>query len=275
MFDTLQDRLSAAFRNLRGKTRLSEAEIEATLREIRLALLEADVNLTVVKEFTAAVRTRAAGAEIHFSPSTDSVLVGDLFDVVLQGANFDSTSGGLPIDKITGGQGFNFSYSFANMQVLSITIDPRWTLGSNPGVIDLRPCTSDDLIVIRLQFDLHDSIKTSFARRELALVSGSLKEFGVLVRNRLLTENMRLYIYLQQKMAGDEVNTALVRSFRKEMDGIAKTALEFLEKYNEIEKKSEAELSSFAEEFDQIGSVVSTRMKREEETLYPLYAANY
>ncbi|MGB4271875.1 MAG: signal recognition particle protein [Propionicimonas sp.] len=65
MFDTLQDRLSAAFRNLRGKTRLSEAEIEATLREIRLALLEADVNLTVVKEFTAAVRTRAAGAEIH------------------------------------------------------------------------------------------------------------------------------------------------------------------------------------------------------------------
>jgi hemerythrin-like domain-containing protein len=127
----------------------------------------------------------------------------------------------------------------------------------------------------RRLFDLHDSIKTSFARRELALVSGSLKEFGVLVRNHLLTENMRLYIYLQQKMAGDEVNTALVRSFRKEMDGIAKTALEFLEKYNEIEKNSEVELSSFAEEFDQIGSVVSTRMKREEETLYPLYAANY
>ena len=65
MFDTLQDRLTAAFRNLRGKTRLSDAEVEATLREIRLALLEADVNLTVVKEFTAAVRTRAQGAEVH------------------------------------------------------------------------------------------------------------------------------------------------------------------------------------------------------------------
>ncbi len=65
MFDTLQDRLSAAFRNLRGKTRLSDAEVEATLREIRLALLEADVNLTVVKEFVAAVRTRAKGAEVH------------------------------------------------------------------------------------------------------------------------------------------------------------------------------------------------------------------
>lgn len=65
MFDTLQDRLSAAFRNLRGKTRLTPADIEATTREIRLALLEADVNLGVVKDFIAAVRERAAGVEIH------------------------------------------------------------------------------------------------------------------------------------------------------------------------------------------------------------------
>ena len=65
MFDTLQDRLQAAFRNLRGKTRLTDADIDATTREIRLALLEADVNLTVVKEFIAAVRERSRGAEIH------------------------------------------------------------------------------------------------------------------------------------------------------------------------------------------------------------------
>ena len=54
MFDTLSDRLSAAFRNLRGKGRLTDADIDATAREIRLALLEADVNLAVVKEFIAA-----------------------------------------------------------------------------------------------------------------------------------------------------------------------------------------------------------------------------
>ena len=65
MFDTLSDRLSAAFRNLRGKTRLSDADIDATAREIRLALLEADVNLGVVKEFIAAVKERAHGSEIH------------------------------------------------------------------------------------------------------------------------------------------------------------------------------------------------------------------
>lgn len=124
-------------------------------------------------------------------------------------------------------------------------------------------------------FQLHDSIKESFTRRDLASVSSNLQEFGMLVRNHLLTENMRLYIYLQQKMAGDEINTTLVRSFRKEMDGIGKNVLDFLEKYKEIEKKSEADLASFADELDQIGIVVSTRMKREEQTLYPLYVKNY
>ena len=86
---------------------------------------------------------------------------------------------------------------------------------------------------------------------------------------------MRLYIYLQQQMAGDEINSALVRSFRKEMDGIGKNVLDFLEKYKEIEKSSDADLSSFSGELDQIGSVVSTRMKREELTLYPLYVSKY
>jgi len=65
VFDTLQDRLTQTFRGLRGKTRLTDADIDATLREIRVALLEADVNLGVVKGFTAAVRDRAHGAEIH------------------------------------------------------------------------------------------------------------------------------------------------------------------------------------------------------------------
>ena len=64
MFDTLQDRLQATFRNLRGKGRLTDADIDATAREIRLALLEADVNLGVVKDFVAAVKERAKGEEL-------------------------------------------------------------------------------------------------------------------------------------------------------------------------------------------------------------------
>src|SRR5438270_12631222 len=64
MFDTLSDRLESVFKTLRGKGRLSEADIDATAREIRIALLEADVALTVVREFIAAVKERARGAEV-------------------------------------------------------------------------------------------------------------------------------------------------------------------------------------------------------------------
>jgi signal recognition particle subunit SRP54 len=64
LFDTLSERLTAAFTNLRGKGRLSEADIDATAREIRIALLEADVALPVVRQFIAAVKERARGEEV-------------------------------------------------------------------------------------------------------------------------------------------------------------------------------------------------------------------
>ena len=64
MFGNLSDRLVETFKNLRSKGKLSAADIDATLREIRRAMLEADVALEVVKTFTAAVRERALGDEV-------------------------------------------------------------------------------------------------------------------------------------------------------------------------------------------------------------------
>ncbi len=64
MFDTLSDRLTSVFSNLRGKGRLSDADIDATAREIRIALLEADVALPVVRSFIAAIKDRARGEEV-------------------------------------------------------------------------------------------------------------------------------------------------------------------------------------------------------------------
>ena len=62
MFGNLSDRLTASFNSLRGKGRLTEADIDATVSEIRRALLEADVALPVVRSFTAAVREKAKDA---------------------------------------------------------------------------------------------------------------------------------------------------------------------------------------------------------------------
>jgi signal recognition particle subunit SRP54 len=65
MFESLSDRFDGIFKKLRGRGRLSERDVDEVLREIRLALLEADVNLTVVKGLVARIRERAIGAELH------------------------------------------------------------------------------------------------------------------------------------------------------------------------------------------------------------------
>ena len=64
MFEILSDKLSSVFRRLSNRGRLSEKDIDEGLREIRLALLEADVNFKVVKDFTATVRERSIGEEV-------------------------------------------------------------------------------------------------------------------------------------------------------------------------------------------------------------------
>jgi signal recognition particle subunit SRP54 len=64
VFDTLSDRLANTFKTLRGRGRLSEADIDATAREIRIALLEADVALPAVRAFIGNVKERALGAEV-------------------------------------------------------------------------------------------------------------------------------------------------------------------------------------------------------------------
>jgi signal recognition particle subunit SRP54 len=63
-FESLAEKLSASFKKLRGKGRLTEADIKEAMREVRLALLEADVNYLVVKDFIKNVSARAVGAEI-------------------------------------------------------------------------------------------------------------------------------------------------------------------------------------------------------------------
>ena len=67
MFENLTARLQETFRKLRGKGKLNEADVDEALREIRIALLEADVNFKVVRDFVAKVRERAVGSEVAAS----------------------------------------------------------------------------------------------------------------------------------------------------------------------------------------------------------------
>jgi signal recognition particle subunit SRP54 len=76
MFDNLSQRLSRVVKQLRGEARLTDANIQDALREVRLALLEADVALPVVKEFIATVREKAVGAEVVGSLSPGQAFVG-------------------------------------------------------------------------------------------------------------------------------------------------------------------------------------------------------
>jgi signal recognition particle subunit SRP54 len=64
LFDNLAQRLNTVFQNLRKRGKLSEADVDASLREVRLALLDADVNYNVVKSLTQRIKTRAIGAEV-------------------------------------------------------------------------------------------------------------------------------------------------------------------------------------------------------------------
>ena len=64
MFDTLSERLRKTLGNLTGRGRISEADVDTAMREVRLALLEADVNFKVVKDFVGRVRERAVGHDI-------------------------------------------------------------------------------------------------------------------------------------------------------------------------------------------------------------------
>ena len=67
MFANLAEKLQNTLRRLRGKGKLSEKDVDLALREIRLALLEADVNFKVVKDFIGGIRERAVGEEVRQS----------------------------------------------------------------------------------------------------------------------------------------------------------------------------------------------------------------
>ena len=82
-FDSLSDRLNKTMRNIIGKGKLSDANMEDMLKEVRLALLEADVNYRVVKNFLNNVRDKARGADVLNSVEPGEMLVKIVHDEII------------------------------------------------------------------------------------------------------------------------------------------------------------------------------------------------
>jgi len=99
MFDSLSERLQGVFRTLRGEARLSESSVESALREIRMALLEADVNFKVAKAFVDRVRERAVGQDVLRSLTPAQQVVKIVRDEMI--ALFGDAAGGLRPSKST------------------------------------------------------------------------------------------------------------------------------------------------------------------------------
>src|ERR1035437_5313418 len=97
MFDSLSGKLQNAFKNLRGLGKISETNVGDALREVRMALLEADVNFKVARDFIERVKTKSLGAEVIASVQPGQQIVKIISDelVELLGNNFDDLLAGL------------------------------------------------------------------------------------------------------------------------------------------------------------------------------------
>lgn len=121
---------------------------------------------------------------------------------------------------------------------------------------------------------LYGEIKTDFDNQDYPAVSEKLEQLKSDLQGHLLTENVRLYIYLDRSLANDSTNSDLIRGFRREMDEIAKVALGFINKYSAIGVDEDL-AKHFEGDFATIGKVLGERIQKEESILYPLYMPSY
>ena len=113
-------------------------------------------------------------------------------------------------------------------------------------------------------------ISQKFEAADYGGVSASLIDFRTALQGHLLTENVRLYIYLEHSLGSDPANYDLIHGYKHEMDGIGKTVMAFLKKYDTIGVDADL-AASFGRDLQEVGGVLVKRVEAEERTLYPLY----
>lgn len=153
MFDQLQEKISASLKKIRGQNKISESNIEEALKEIRLSLLEADVNFKVAKAFLDRVKTKAVGAEVLANLNPAQQFTKIIHDELV------TTLGGDPVDidcreklsiiMMVGLQGAGKTTSSAKL-----ALHIRKKLGKKPGLVPAdiyRPAAIEQLTVLGKQ----------------------------------------------------------------------------------------------------------------------------
>jgi signal recognition particle subunit SRP54 len=197
MFDNLSDKLQRVFKTLRGEGKLSEANMEAALREIRVALLEADVHFRVVKQFIEAVKEKAMGQEVLTALSPTQQVVKIVKDEMVKmlgqhQARLRMATEPPSIFLITGLQGSGKTTSTAKLA--------RWLSrnGSSPMMVSVdvyRPAARKQLSVLARDLKLPIYEGTPEETKPAELARGARKEAVQTGRDVLLVDTAgRLHI---------------------------------------------------------------------------------
>ena len=177
MFDTLSEKLQRIFKNLKGEGRITEEHLDVTLKEIRIALLEADVNFKVVKQFTDAVKQKSLGQEVMQSLSPGQQIVkivhAELIEI-LGGENvrLNFTSQPPTVIMMVGLQGSGKTTSTGKLA--------KWLTKNNhrPMLVSVdvyRPAAREQLKVIAKDIDVK-IWDGAAGDKPLALCEGALRE---------------------------------------------------------------------------------------------------
>ena len=155
MFDTLSERLRTTLGSLTGRGRISEADVDAAMREVRLALLEADVNFKVVKDFVARVREKAVGQDILASLTAGQAVVkivhDELVELLSKGDRVFHLSGNPAVVAMVGLQGSGKTTTTAKLARHVVKLGRRPLLvAADP----YRPAAADQLETLGRQLDI-------------------------------------------------------------------------------------------------------------------------
>jgi signal recognition particle subunit SRP54 len=249
MFESLQDRLEGAFKNLKGEGRITELNIAATVKEIRRALVDADVNYKIAKEFTDTVKDKALGEKVLTAISPSQLMVKIVKDELVslmggEAASFNA-KGAPAVILIAGLQGSGkttFSAKLANF-LKKQKLSPMLVAGDV-----YRPAAMEQLRVLgeQIGIDVHielenknpveiaqNAVKESRSKNKNVIIIDTAGRLAI--DEAMMTEvaniknavNPQEILFVVDSMTGqDAVNTAKAFNDRLDFSGVVLTKLD-------------------------------------------------